>query len=323
MAVCRRNESAGNRTHRKWKVQKIEEIEETETEEIEETEIESRRTAEMAANKDYDKLMRCYKSFREKISFQPKAAIVLGSGLGDFADTIRIEAELPYSEIEEFPVSTVPGHAGRFIFGYVGEVPVVCMKGRVHYYEGYPIGDVVLPTRLMKLMGAEILFLTNASGGVNYEFQAGDLMMITDHISCFVPNPLIGANMEEFGTRFPDMSTVYDRKLQDILRKTAQEYDIPMKEGVYLQLTGPSFESPAEIRMARTLGADAVGMSTVVEAITANHMGMRICGISCVCNLAAGMTDNPLTHEEVQAAADQAAPLFTKLVSESVKKFME
>ena len=272
--------------------------------------------------KDYEKLLKCYESVREKIKFQPKAAIVLGSGLGNFADQIEIAEELPYGEIEGFPVSTVPGHEGKFIFGYLGKVPVVCMKGRVHYYEGYPIGDVVLPTRLMKMMGAEILFLTNASGGVNAAFHAGDLMMITDHISCFVPNPLVGPNVEELGTRFPDMSSVYDKGLQEILRQTAEEYGIPMKEGVYMQLTGPSFESPAEIRMVRVLGADAVGMSTVVEAIAANHMGMRICGISCVCNLAAGMTENPLTHEEVQEAASQAAPLFTKLVAESVKKFL-
>ena len=272
--------------------------------------------------KDYEKLLKCYESVREKIKFQPKAAIVLGSGLGNFADQIEIAEELPYGEIEGFPVSTVPGHEGKFIFGYLGKVPVVCMKGRVHYYEGYPIGDVVLPTRLMKMMGAEILFLTNASGGVNASFHAGDLMMITDHISCFVPNPLVGPNVEELGTRIPDMSSVYDKSLQEILRQTAEEYRIPMKEGVYMQLTGPSFESPAEIRMVRVLGADAVGMSTVVEAIAANHMGMRICGISCICNLAAGMTENPLTHEEVQEAASQAAPLFTKLVAESVKKFL-
>lgn len=270
---------------------------------------------------DYDKLLKCFKGFKEKISFIPKVAIVLGSGLGDFADTIQVEAELSYSEIEGFPVSTVPGHAGKFIFGYVGYVPVVCMKGRVHYYEGYSMEDVVLPVRLMKLMGAEILFLTNASGGVNYDFKAGDLMMITDQISCFVRNPLIGANMDKLGTRFPDMSTVYDKDLQNILREVARENDIPMKEGIYLQLTGPSFESPAEIRMIRALGADAVGMSTVVEAIAANHMGMRICGISCVCNPGAGMTENPLTHEEVQEAADKAAPLFIKLVSQAVKRF--
>lgn len=270
---------------------------------------------------EYDKLIRCYESLQEKTDFKPETAIILGSGLGGFADTISVETELAYGELEGFPVSTVPGHAGKFIFGYLDNIPVVCMKGRVHYYEGYPISDVVLPARLMKLMGAKTLFLTNASGGINHDFQAGDLMMITDHISCFAPNPLIGANIEELGTRFPDMSNIYDRNLQKLLRQTANENKISLQEGVYVQLTGPSFESPAEIRMLRTLGADAVGMSTVVEAIAANHMGMKICGISCISNLAAGMTDNPLTHKEVQEAADKAAPLFTRLVSEAVKKF--
>jgi len=232
-----------------------------------------------------------------------------------------VKAEISYSEIRDFPVSTVPGHAGKFIFGYVGEVPVVCMKGRVHYYEGYPISDVVLPARLMKRMGAQILFLTNASGGINTSFGAGDFMLIQDHISCFAPNPLIGQNVDEFGVRFPDMSTVYDRELQDKIRKAARDNGIDLKEGVYAQLTGPSFESPAEIRMLRTLGADAVGMSTVVEAIAANHMGMRICGISCVSNLAAGLSANPLTHEEVQEAADKAAPLFQKLITQSILSF--
>ena len=202
----------------------------------------------------------------------------------------------------------------------MGEVPVVCMKGRVHYYEGYPISDVVLPARLMKLMGAEVLFLTNAAGGVNTSFHAGDLMLIKDQISVFAPNPLIGPNLDELGVRFPDMSTVYDVELQNIIKQTAKENNIFLQEGVYAQLTGPSFESPAEIRMLRTFGCDAVGMSTVVEAIAANHMGMKICGISCICNLAAGMTANPLTHEEVQEAADEAAPSFKKLVTETVKK---
>lgn len=272
-------------------------------------------------NKDYAKLIKIYESVQAKADFRPRVAIVLGSGLGNFADTIKVESELPYDKIDGFPISTVPGHAGKFIFGYIDEVPVVCMKGRVHFYEGYPMADVVLPTRLMKLMGAEILFLTNASGGVNYDFKAGDLMMITDHISSFVQNPLIGENIGELGTRFPDMSTVYDRELQKVLKEVAVSHKIPMKEGVYVQFTGPSFESPAEIHMVRTLGGDAVGMSTVVEAITANHMGMRVCGISCISNLAAGMSDNPLNHEEVQEAADMAAPMFAKLVTESVKRF--
>lgn len=269
----------------------------------------------------YNKLQHCYECVRKKTDFVPKAAIVLGSGLGDYAETIRVEDELSYSEIDGFPVSTVPGHAGKFIFGYVDRIPVVCMKGRVHFYEGYPISDVVLPARLMRLMGAEILFLTNAAGGVNTSFHAGDLMMIKDHISVFAPNPLIGPNIDELGTRFPDMSEVYDSDLQKAIISAAKENGIFLQEGVYAQLTGPSFESPAEIRMLRALGCDAVGMSTVVEAIAANHMGMKICGISCICNLAAGMTVNPLTHKEVQEAADKAAPNFKKLVTETVKKF--
>ena len=274
-------------------------------------------------NPVYDKLMKCYESFQSKIDFNPEVAIVLGSGLGDYANDIRVEAELDYHEIEGFPVSTVPGHAGKFIFGYVKDVPVVCMKGRVHYYEGYPISDVVLPARLMKLMGAKILFLTNASGGINPSFTAGDFMMLTDHVSLWAPNPLIGANIDELGVRFPDMTHVYDVDLQEILRKTALDCQITLKEGIYAQLTGPSFESPAEIQMLHKLGVDAVGMSTVVEAIAANHMGMKICCISCVCNLAAGMTDNPLTHEEVQEAANAAAPKFRRLVSESVANFRQ
>lgn len=270
-------------------------------------------------NKVYEKLLLCCEDVRKKTDFEPKVAIVLGSGLGDYAEQIRVVTELPYSEIEGFPVSTVPGHAGRFIFGYIDEIPVVCMKGRVHYYEGYPISDVVLPIRLMKLLGAEILFLTNAAGGINTSFHAGDLMMIKDHIAVFAPNPLIGENIDELGVRFPDMSTVYDRELQKIITKVAKDNHIFLQEGVYVQLTGPSYESPAEIRMLRGMGVDAVGMSTVVEAIAANHMGMRICGISCISNLAAGMTANPLTHQEVQEAADMAAPNFKKLVTEAVK----
>lgn len=274
-------------------------------------------------NPVYDKLMKCYESFKSKIDFVPEVAIVLGSGLGDYANDIQVVAELDYHEIEGFPVSTVPGHAGKFIFGYVNEVPVVCMKGRVHYYEGYPISDVVLPTRLMKLMGAKILFLTNASGGINPSFTAGDFMMLKDHISIWAPNPLIGANIDELGVRFPDMTHVYDEDLQSIIRSTAEACGIALKEGIYAQLTGPSFESPAEIQLLHKLGVDAVGMSTVVEAIAANHMGMKICCISCVCNLAAGMTDNPLTHEEVQEAANAAAPKFRRLVTETVTNFKQ
>lgn len=271
-------------------------------------------------NPIYEKLQKCVAAVRKITDFEPKVAIVLGSGLGGYAGDIKVECEIPYSDIDGFPVSTVPGHDGRFIFGYVEDVPVVCMKGRVHYYEGYPISDVVLPIRLMKMLGAGILFLTNASGGINPSFSAGDFMLIRDHIAAFAPNPLIGPNIDELGVRFPDMTHVYDVDLQECIKAAASEQNIKIQEGVYIQLTGPSFESPADIKMLRVLGGDAVGMSTVVEAIAANHCGMKICGISCVCNLAAGMTENPLTHDEVQEAANKAAPLFKTLVTESVIK---
>ena len=273
------------------------------------------------ANKVYEKLVSCKEEIRKRTDFVPDVALVLGSGLGNYADNIKIETEIEYKDIPGFPVSTVPGHAGKFIFGYVGDTKVVCMKGRVHFYEGYDISDVVLPARLMGMLGAKILFLTNASGGLGKGFKAGDLMLITDHVSVFAPNPLIGANLDELGPRFPDMSNVYKKDLQEVIRETAKENGIDLKEGVYCQLTGPSFESPAEIRLLAGLGVSAVGMSTVNEAIAANHMGLRVCGVSCISNLAAGLSDNPLSHEEVQEAADKAAPLFTKLVTESIKRF--
>lgn len=269
-------------------------------------------------NQVYEKLMRCYASVREKVDFKPRVALVLGSGLGNYGEQIKISQVLDYHEIEGFPVSTVPGHKGRFLFGYVDDVPVVAMQGRVHYYEGYPMTDVVLPIRLMKLLGAGILFLTNAAGGVNPEFSAGDFMLIKDQIASFVPSPLIGANLEKLGPRFCDMSEVYDKDLQEIIRKTAKDLGIPLQEGVYIQLTGPNFETPAEVKMCRTLGADAVGMSTACEGIAANHMGMKICGISCISNLACGLTDQPLSHQEVQETADRVAPLFEKLVTASI-----
>ena len=266
----------------------------------------------------YERLKNCYESIREQIPLQPKVALVLGSGLWDYADGIRIESTLDYHDIAGFPVSTVSGHKGRFVFGYVGDVPVVIMQGRVHFYEGYPMEDVVLPIRLMKMMGAEILFLTNAAGGVNYNFHAGDFMMITGQIASFVPSPLIGPNVEELGERFPDMSHIYDEDLSQILREVAQDLKIVLQEGTYLQLTGPNFESPQEVRMCRILGADAVGMSTACEAVAANHMKMRICGISCISNMACGMTEQPLSHIEVKETADQVAPKFKKLITEAI-----
>lgn len=268
--------------------------------------------------KAYERLLECYQCVKEQVDFKPKVALVLGSGLGDYADSIRVEATLDYHAIKGFPVSTVSGHKGRFVFGYVGDVPVVIMQGRVHYYEGYSMEDVVLPTRLMKLMGAEILFLTNAAGGVNYDFSAGDFMLITDQISNFVPSPLIGPNIEELGLRFSDMSAIYNQELCNIIRAAARDEGISLQEGTYVQLSGPNFETPHEVKMCRILGGDAVGMSTACEAVAANHMGMKICGISCISNLGCGMTDQPLCHEEVQETADRVAPLFKRLISESV-----
>ena len=269
----------------------------------------------------YEKLNHCLECVRKITDFVPKVGLVLGSGLGDFAKTIENPIVIPYKEIDGFPVSTVMGHEGNYIFGYVKGVPVVCMQGRVHYYEGYPVSDVVLPIRLMKLLGAEILFLTNASGGIADGFKAGDFMLIEDHVSLFAPNPLIGPNEDELGVRFPDMSKVYRNDLNYIITSVAQNFGIPLKKGVYVQLTGPSYESPAEIQLLKKLGISAVGMSTVVEAIAANHMGMKVCGISLISNLAAVISPTPLSHKEVKEAADKAAPLFVKLVSESIAQF--
>ena len=270
-------------------------------------------------NENYEKLMKCFECVQQKITFKPEIALILGSGLGDYADTMEVVETLDYHDIEGFPVSTVPGHKGRFVFGYAGGVPFVAMQGRVHFYEGYKPQDVVLPIRLMKLMGAKVLFLTNAAGGINRSFNAGDFMLITDQISMSVPSPLIGENIDELGVRFPDMSEVYSRRLRKIIENSAVTAGVPLRRGVYIQTTGPQYETPAEIRAYERLGADAVGMSTAIEAIAARHAGMEICGISCISNLAAGISVNPLTHAEVQETADRVAPLFKKLVTQAIK----
>ena len=270
--------------------------------------------------KTYERLQKCLECVRQVTDFVPRIGLVLGSGLGDYASQISVEATLDYHDIEGFPVSTVPGHAGRFIFGTVADVPVVCMQGRVHYYEGYTMEDVVLPIRLMKMMGADILMLTNAAGGVNETYNAGDFMMITDQISSFVPSPLAGPNAEELGERFPDMSEIYDRQLKERIRAAADRLGISLREGIYLQASGPNFESPAEIRFFSGIGADAVGMSTAVEAIAARHAGMRVGGISLISNPAAGLSKTPLTHEEVQEAADMSSHKFSQLISSVIKE---
>ena len=269
-------------------------------------------------NAIYKKLETCLESVRRKTAFQPEAAVILGSGLGDYADEIRIEETLDYTDIEGCPTSTVAGHKGRFVFGYVEKVPVVIMQGRVHYYEGYPMTDVVLPTRLMGMMGAKKLLLTNAAGGINPGFKPGDFMMITDHIATGIPSPLIGPNLDELGSRFPDMSEVYSRRLQEVIRTSAKKCGITIQEGVYVQFTGPNYETPAEVRMAGIWGGDAVGMSTACEAMAARHMGLEVCGISCITNMAAGISKEELNHKEVQETADRVAKDFKKLVTEVI-----
>lgn len=267
---------------------------------------------------NYNDYKNMLKSIRNKTSFIPETAVVLGSGLGSFADELDIECTIDYNDIDGFPVSTVEGHKGRFVFGYINDIPVAAMQGRVHYYEGYDIVQTTIPIRILKMMGTQNIILTNASGGINKTFNAGDIMLIRDHISVFMPNPLVGKNINEFGTRFPDMSNVYNKHLCDIIRSAAAKSQISLKEGVYVQLSGPSYESPAEINMLSILGADAVGMSTVCEAIAANHCGMKVCGISLVTNLASGVSSSPLSHNEVQEAGKKAEPNMKKLLKNCI-----
>lgn len=269
----------------------------------------------------YALLEKWVSAVREVTDFTPEIGIVLGSGLGDFARLVDKKAEVSYASLPGFPVSTVAGHAGKLLFGYVRSVPVVVMQGRVHYYEGYSMDQVVAPIRLMGLLGAKKLLLTNAAGGVNTSFTPGDLMLITDHISAFVPSPLRGENPEELGPRFPDMSRVYDEEMGRAVLEAGEALGESLQQGVYLQWQGPNYETPAEIRMFRTLGADAVGMSTVCEAIAARHMGLRVCAISCITNMACGILPQPLSHEEVQQTADRVKDKFQALVLESLEAF--
>ncbi len=272
-------------------------------------------------DKRYAQLLGYRDSIRQITDFKPAVALVLGSGLGDYADSIRQVAAVDYRQLPGFPTSTVAGHRGRFVFGYAGAVPVVVMQGRVHYYEGYSMEDVVLPIRLMGLLGAKALLLTNAAGGINPNFRPGDFMLIRDHISFLVPSPLVGPNIPELGERFFDMTQAYDPDLAQAVREAAQEQGIPLQEGVYVQTTGPAYETPAEVRLLAALGADAVGMSTVCEVLAARHMGLRVCGISCISNAAAGLSAAPLSHQEVQETADRAASQFKALVTGALAHF--
>lgn len=245
----------------------------------------------------------------------PEIAITLGSGLGDLADHLVDAVQIPYGEIPHFPVSTVAGHKGQFVVGKLEGREVLCMQGRFHYYEGYDLKQVTLPVRVMKLLGISTLIVTNAAGGINTGFRPGNLMLIEDHLNLTGENPLIGENLEAFGDRFFDMTVAYDAEYRALAEQLAAELNIPLQKGVYAWLTGPNYETPAEIRYLRAIGADAVGMSTVPEVLVARHSGLRVCGISCITNLAAGMGDGLLSHEEVKETADRVKVDFIRLVT--------
>ena len=262
----------------------------------------------------YDMIKSCFQQVRSRTDFIPEYALVLGSGLGDFADQIQVEGELSYREIKGFPVSTAPGHEGKYIYGMLDGHKVICMKGRVHLYEGYTPEQVVLPIRVMRMMGAQKLILTNSSGAVSDRLTTGDFMLITDHISAFVRNPLIGPNMDAFGGRFTDLSKPYDEALCEAARKAAKDQGILLKEGVYLQLTGPSYESLAEDRMFRLMGVDAVGMSTVAEVIAARHAGMRVCALSYVSAVAADLEGEVANEQGVLDSAVRSVGDLGKLI---------
>lgn len=266
---------------------------------------------------EYNEILSIVNFIRAKTNFCPKIAVILGSGLGTFAGDIDIKYSLNYSDIPSFPTSTVQGHAGRFVFGHIKDIPLVLMQGRFHNYEGYSPQQIVLPVRIMRMLGAKILILTNAAGGISY--KQGSLMAITGHISNFVTNPMIGKNIDELGPRFFDMSNVYDKKIIEVFCQSAEEINLQLKLGTYIQLSGPSFETPAEIRMCKALGADAVGMSTVQEAIAARHCGFKVGGISFISNAAAN-ENTKLAHAEVIENAEKISKKFKALLKNSIIK---
>lgn len=252
---------------------------------------------------------------RNKTNARPKTGLILGSGLGDFCDLLENVTEVPFSDIPDFPVATVAGHTGAFLFGTYQGTPVAVLRGRIHCYEGYTPQEVVMPVRLMAMLGVKTVILTNAAGGVNKAYKPGALMLLEDHINFCGANPLTGPNLDQLGPRFPDMSDVYCRQLRERVQELALAEQLPLEQGIYLMYGGPSYETPAEIRAFRTLGADAVGMSTVPEAIAANHCGMHVLGISCITNMAAGILPQKLSHAEVVEAAALAKPRFIRLLT--------
>ena len=270
----------------------------------------------------YDKIFKTSEYLKNKIVKPPQICIVLGSGLGALADNIENKQTMSYSDIPNWPLSTVSGHNGRLIFGMLQGHNVVVMQGRVHYYEGYNMEEVTFPIRVLGVLGIKVLVLTNASGGISPDLKPGDIVAIQDHINFMATNPLIGKNLDEFGTRFPDMTHPYDKKLLEILKNIAKKKKNELKTGTYMAFSGPSFETPAEINMARFLGADIVGMSTMAEVIIANHMGIRVCGLSCVSNAAAGITGEKLTHQEVMDNMKETSYSLNTIISALLKELV-
>lgn len=271
----------------------------------------------------FQQILEASNFIQEKIKHKPTLGLILGSGLGVLGDEIENATIIPYETIPGFPKSTVAGHKGQLVIGELEGKQVIAMQGRFHYYEGYSMDLVTLPVRVMKLLGVEKIIVTNAAGGINTSFKPGDLMLITDHINMFGTNPLIGANDDQFGPRFPDMSQAYCGEFLQLAREVAKELNMIIQEGVYVGNTGPCYETPAEVRMLRTLGGDAVGMSTVPEVIVARHSGMKVLGISCISNMAAGILDEPLSHEEVIETTEKVKTTFLSFVKEVVKRCHE
>ncbi|WP_125152279.1 purine-nucleoside phosphorylase [Clostridium rectalis] len=258
------------------------------------------------------------KYIKSKIKNKPDIGIILGSGLGDMAESVENKEVVKYEDIPNMPKSTVKGHKGQFVFGRLKGKSVVMMQGRIHFYEGHEMESLALPIHIMKNLGIKTLIVTNAAGGVNKSFTPGDLMIITDHINLAFTNPLIGRNEEEIGPRFPDMSNAYDKDLVNLANEIGNKYNVNLKQGVYAMMTGPTYETPAEIKMIRILGGDAVGMSTVPDVITAKHCGLKVLGVSCITNMAAGILDQPLNHEEVMETSKKVKNNFIKLISEII-----
>ncbi|HYO98600.1 MAG TPA: purine-nucleoside phosphorylase [Pyrinomonadaceae bacterium] len=268
----------------------------------------------------YERAEHAARTIRARSAEEARVALVLGSGLGAFADDLEDAVAIPYEDVPGFARSTVEGHAGRLVVGRVAGVPLVVLQGRFHFYEGYTLDEVTFPIRVLGLLGVKALILTNAAGGLNNSFKQGALMLISDHLNLMGANPLRGVNDSRFGTRFPDMSDVYDREFQEATICEAQAMKTELKRGIYAALTGPSYETPAEIRMLRALGADAVGMSTVPEAIVARHMGIKVLGLSCITNMAAGVLDRPIDHAEVMETGEQVRATFTELLRRTIPK---